>query len=143
MSKLVQQQLVKHILYKFFCVSYQVPFHLWRIGSVLKHCKAFKYFNQVCIIRDTIHALEVTDNFNELDDLWINSTLVLISCDISNVKECDIWENCLIKDNKFTYIITDKTKNVRKQLSNILGKSYSVKCKLHSNIFNALSIVTM
>ena len=39
---------MRQIVYQVCYTRYHVSFHLWLIGSVLKHCKVPKYYEQDC-----------------------------------------------------------------------------------------------
>ena len=44
----VLRQLVRQLKYQVCYTKYHVSFYLWLIGSVLKHCKNPKYYDQYC-----------------------------------------------------------------------------------------------
>ena len=44
----VVRHLVRQLVYQVCCTRYHVSFCLWLIGSVLKHCKVPKYYEQNC-----------------------------------------------------------------------------------------------
>ena len=44
----VVRQLVRQLVCQVCYTRYHVSFYLWLIGSVLKHCKALKYYEQDC-----------------------------------------------------------------------------------------------
>ena len=52
---LVVRQLVRQLVYQVCYARYHVSFYLWLIGSVLKHCKVPKFYEQDCRHRNIKH----------------------------------------------------------------------------------------
>ena len=60
------QQLLRQLIYQVRYTRYHVLFYLWSIGSLLTHCKVWKYYDHKCRYQVSTQ----TNNFDFLEQIY-------------------------------------------------------------------------